>query len=76
MSWRLTKDDKLDFTDKDKVIEFFEKDLKQAKHYLQFVRVWQSKGIRVLPRFLKLAEDDVKISEANLALVKKKLNVK
>jgi hypothetical protein len=76
MSWRLTEDDKLDFTDREKVIEFFENDLKQAKHYLRLLNAWKQKGMRVLPRFIKLAEQDVIDSENNLALAKKKLGIK
>ena len=75
MSWNLTEDDRLDFTDKDKTILFFEDDLRQAERYLKFLDRLKAKGAKIPVRYWALAQADIVTSKKNLALAKKKLGI-
>lgn len=75
MSWNLTKDDKLDFTDKDLVIKFFEDDLKRAEKEYKRLDDYKKRGFKVPTKFWMAARADIVISKKNLALAKSKLGM-
>lgn len=74
--WKLDATDKLDFTDKAKVLNFFENDLKYAEQYLAYLNRMKSRNFPIPVKFLTAAKSDVEDSKANLALIKQKLGIR
>lgn len=75
MSWNLSDDDKLDFTDAKKTLEFFEQDLQHAYAYKHFLDGMIKRKFKVPPRFMQMALKDIDDAKHNLALIKKKLAI-
>lgn len=75
-TWNLDATDKLDFSDKEKTIQFFENDLLYAEQYLAYLTRMKARKFPVPQKFLTLAKSDVEDSKKNLALIKQKLGIK
>ena len=71
MVWRLDSSDRMPLDQLLGIENFFKNDLKSAEEYLANVKRWL-KHVKPGKGFdpLKIAEDDIKISKQNLAIVR------
>lgn len=72
-AWVLSESDKLDPTNRNKFLQFFEEDLFQARAYYRNLEKWRKMGLKIPAKFWTQAKADIEDSKRNLALAKSKL---